>query len=189
MINRALIRLFDIAAALVGGLMALPIILVLALIVRLDSPGPALFRQVRLGRYEKPFVCLKLRTMAQGTPSAGTHEVSSAAVTSVGRTLRRLKLDELPQLWNVLVGEMSLVGPRPGLPTQSELAQQRRLRGVFNARPGVTGPGQVNDIDMSTPVALAEMDATYALRPTLGPYIRYIVATALGKGQGDRVRG
>lgn len=186
--NRLLIRMFDILAGIVGGLSVLPVILILGLLIRRDSPGPALFRQVRLGRHERPFVCLKLRTMAEGTVSMGTHEVSGSAVTSIGRTLRRLKLDELPQLWNVAVGEMSLVGPRPGLPNQLELAQQRRLRGIFNTRPGVTGPGQVNDIDMSTPVELAEMDATYASRPNLRLYFGYIIATVLGRGQGDRLR-
>lgn len=189
MINRLLIRVFDVAAAGICGLILLPVVFVLGLLIRRDSPGPALFRQVRLGRYEKPFVCLKLRTMAQGTASVASHEVSSSAVTPIGRTLRRLKLDELPQLWNVIVGEMSLVGPRPGLPTQLELTHQRRLRGVFSARPGITGPGQVNDIDMSTPVELAEIDATYALRPTLARYLCLVFVTVLGRGRGDRVRG
>lgn len=184
-----LIRTIDILAAIVGGLVCIPLILVLGIWVRMSSPGPAIFRQIRLGRHEEPFVCLKLRTMSQGTPSAGTHEVSGAAVTPLGKVLRRLKLDELPQLWNVLVGEMSLVGPRPGLPQQLELSEQRRLRGVYAARPGVTGPGQINDIDMSTPVELAEIDASYALSPTVGAYIRFIILTVLGRGQGDRVRG
>lgn len=184
-----LLRGIDIGAAFFGGLVCFPLVLVLGLLVKASSPGPALFRQVRLGRDEKPFVCLKLRTMAQGTVSAATHEVSVAAVTPLGKILRRLKLDELPQLWNVLIGEMSLVGPRPGLPQQLELAEQRRLRGVFAVRPGVTGPGQVNDIDMSTPSKLAEIDADYALNPTVGAYIRYIVLTISGRGQGDRVSG
>lgn len=189
MIHRMVIRALDISAALFGGILTLPLILFLGWMIRSTSSGPALFRQVRLGRYEEPFVCLKLRTMAEETPQAGTHEVSSAAVTPLGAKLRRLKLDELPQLWNVLVGEMSLVGPRPGLPNQLELAQQRRLRGVFDARPGITGPGQINDIDMSTPMELAEIDATYALNPRIGAYLGYVIATLLGRGQGDRIRG
>lgn len=183
------LRAIDIVSAFFGGLACLPLVLVLALLIKATSPGPALFRQVRLGRYEKPFVCLKLRTMAQGTLSAATHEVSVTAVTPLGKILRRLKLDELPQLWNVLIGEMSLVGPRPGLPQQLELTNQRRLRGVFTARPGITGPGQVNDIDMSTPSKLAEIDAKYALNPTIGAYIRYVLLTISGRGQGDRVSG
>lgn len=188
-LQNRLIRMIDISAALVGGLVCIPVILVLGMLVRMSSPGPAIFRQTRLGRHEVPFTCLKLRTMAQGTPAAGTHEVSEAAVTPLGKVLRRLKLDELPQLWNVLVGEMSLVGPRPGLPQQLELSEQRRLRGVYTARPGITGPGQINDIDMSTPMELAEIDASYALSPTVGVYIRCIVLTVSGRGQGDRVRG
>lgn len=189
MLQRIIIRLLDVAAALLVGLVALPIIVLLGVMIRLSSAGPALFRQVRLGRYEKQFVCLKLRTMAEGTPTVATHEVSAAAVTPLGAHLRKLKLDELPQLWNVLVGEMSLVGPRPGLPNQLELAHQRRLRGVFEARPGVTGPGQVNEIDMSAPEILALVDATYALDPRLDAYLKYIIATVRGRGQGDRIRG
>ena len=188
MITRPILRLFDLVAAILGGLVSIPLLLIVGLIIRWTSSGPALFRQVRLGRHEKPFVCLKLRTMRTGTRSAGTHEISASAVTGVGRFLRRSKIDELPQLWNVLVGDMSLVGPRPGLPTQTEMAHERRIRGVFRVRPGITGPGQISGLDMSTPAALAEIDATYASRPTVILYFRYVLATALGKGQGDRVR-
>lgn len=183
-----LIRCLDAAAALVGGLLLLPVVLVVGLLVRRDSPGPALFRQERVGLNEKRFVCLKLRTMTVGTPVAGTHEVQASAVTPLGQTLRRLKLDELPQLWNVLRGEMSLVGPRPCLPMQTELIQARRERGVYSVRPGVTGSAQVKGLDMSTPVALAEEDAVWALRPTLSRYIRLIFQTLAGQGQGDRIR-
>lgn len=127
--------------------------------------------------------------MAQGAPSVATHEVGASHITKLGAVLRRVKLDELPQLWNVLKGEMSLVGPRPGLPNQLELAEARRRWGVFTVRPGVTGPGQVNDVDMSTPERLAKIDATWTKRPTVLKYFTYIVMTVIGRGQGDRVRG
>ena len=183
------IRVLDVVAACAGLVITAPVILALAMAVRATSKGPGLFAQPRLGRGERPFTCYKLRTMGVGTASAATHEISAAAVTPLGRTLRRLKLDELPQLWNVLVGEMSLVGPRPGLPSQIELREVRRALGIFHVRPGVTGPGQVAGADMSDPERLAVLDATYANRPTIAAYIKYVLMTVIGHGQGDRVSG
>jgi lipopolysaccharide/colanic/teichoic acid biosynthesis glycosyltransferase len=103
--------------------------------------------------------------------------------------LRRTKLDELPQLWNVLTGDMSLVGPRPCLLSQHELIAAREARGVFAARPGITGLAQISEIDMSTPELLAETDARMLARLTGREYFRYLFATVLGKGSGDRIRG
>lgn len=183
------LRAMDLTAAVLGGVITLPVLLVLAVAVRATSRGPALFRQVRVGRKERTFTCYKLRTMAVETPSGVSHEVSTAYVTPLGTVLRRLKLDELPQLWNVLVGEMSLVGPRPGLPGHAELISARRKRGVFDVRPGITGPSQVRDVDMSTPEALAECDQTYTQRPTIVDYLKFVLLTVLGKGQGDRIGG
>lgn len=183
------IRTLDVVAAFAGLVLTAPLVLGLAVAIRNDSPGPSLFAQARLGRGEHPFTCYKLRTMSVGTVSAATHEVSAAAVTPLGRTLRRLKLDELPQLWNVLIGEMSLVGPRPGLPTQLELRDARRALGIFRVRPGVTGPGQVAGVDMSDPPRLAALDATFTSRPTVSAYFKYVLLTVAGHGQGDRVLG
>lgn len=185
--QRVVIRILDVAASVVGLTICLPVLLVLFVLVRATSPGPAIFAQNRVGLREKTFVCLKLRTMVVGTPVAGSHEVSIAAVTPIGRVLRRLKLDELPQLWNVLRGDMSVVGPRPGLPLQLELLDARREKAIYAVRPGITGPGQVAGVDMSSPVALAELDATYAARPTIAAYLRYIWLTLVGHGRGDRV--
>lgn len=181
------IRLIDVTGAFFGGIILLPVVLVVGLLIRAGSAGPALFRQQRVGRHLKPFICYKLRTMSENTPAVGTHEVSDSAVTSLGRSLRKLKLDELPQLWNVLRGDMSLVGPRPCLPSQRELIAARQSRGVYAVRPGVTGPAQVKGIDMSMPVRLAEEDATWAGEPSLRKYVHYILLTLVGKGQGDRV--
>jgi O-antigen biosynthesis protein WbqP len=183
------IRLMDIAAAVVGGALGAPVVALLALAIRLDSPGPALFRQARVGKNRCVFTCYKLRTMVQGTLSVGTHEASPASITRLGHWLRRLKLDELPQLWNVLRGEMSLVGPRPCLPSQVELIETRRVRGIYAVRPGITGPAQVAGLDMSTPVALADADAVWADAPNLPSYVKLILATVLGKGRGDAIRG
>lgn len=182
------IRVCDLAAAVVGGVIALPVVLITAAMVRLDSTGPAIFRQERVGRGERVFVCYKLRTMAVGTVAAGTHEVSASSVTGLGRWLRRLKLDELPQLWNVIRGDMSLVGPRPCLPSQTQLVEERRVRGVYSVRPGITGRAQVIGLDMSTPRELAMEDALWARRPNLRDYVRLVFLTIVGKGRGDAIR-
>lgn len=188
-ISLGAIRAFDVVAAVVGGILLLPAMAVLGVMIRLDSPGPALLKQKRVGRREKIFTCYKFRTMAQGTPVVGTHDAPASAVTNLGHHLRRLKLDELPQLWNVAIGEMSLVGPRPSLPTQSDLIAERRTRSIYAARPGITGPAQVKGIDMSTPVELAIEDAGWVMAPTIGKYYSCIFLTIIGGGRGDRVRG
>ncbi|MFI5411063.1 sugar transferase [Kaistia sp. UC242_56] len=189
LLTLSVIRSIDISAAIVGGALLLPVMLVLSVMVRRDSPGPALLRQTRVGRGEKTFTCYKFRTMAQGTPVVGTHDAPPSAVTRLGARLRRLKLDELPQLWNVAIGEMSLVGPRPSLPSQLELIAERRARNIYSARPGITGPAQVKGIDMSTPKRLAVEDETWIRAPSIGKYFCYIFQTVMGGGQGDRVRG
>ncbi len=140
-----------------------------------------------MGRHQKPFVLVKFRTMKPDTASVASHLASASAITPFGSFLRRSKLDELPQLWNVLKGEMSLVGPRPCLFNQEELIQERASRDVFGVRPGITGLAQVNTIDMSTPVLLAQTDAKMIQSLTLKDYFTYILQTITGKGAGDRV--
>ena len=167
----------DLALAIPLALVACPVVAAAALWIRVSSPGPVLFAQERIGRHEKPFRCLKLRTMYQGTKSLPTHEVGEKAVTSAGRVLRRLKIDELPQLWNVLKGEMSIVGPRPCLPTQAGLIERRRELGVYSLKPGITGLAQVEGIDMSDPERLAAKDAEYLRARTLGMDARIVLLT------------
>lgn len=181
-------RAVDLVLAVVGLVLTSPILLGCVIAVRRSSPGPAIFRQVRIGRDERPFTCLKLRTMYVDTAHAPSHEVGVSSVTPVGRTLRRLKLDELPQLWNIVRGEMSLVGPRPCLPSQTELVAQRRIRGVNALVPGITGIAQVAGVDMSDPVRLAELDAQYIPQQSLWTDLKLILATVSGAGRGDRVR-
>jgi lipopolysaccharide/colanic/teichoic acid biosynthesis glycosyltransferase len=127
--------------------------------------------------------------MSVDTASVASHLANSSSITKFGHFLRRTKLDELPQLWNVLKGEMSLVGPRPCLFNQEELIQEREQRGVLAARPGVTGLAQVNDIDMSTPELLAETDAKMLANLTVPAFFKYIFMTVSGKGSGDRIPG
>lgn len=162
--------------------------LLILFIIGLFDTGSPLFFQQRLGRYQRPFTLVKFRTMKKDTASVATHLASSASITRFGHFLRKTKLDELPQLWNVFKGEMSLVGPRPGLPNQLELTAARAQHGVFNARPGITGLAQVNEIDMSTPELLAVTEAKMIATLTVTDYFRYIIQTVLGKGRGDRIK-
>ncbi|WP_457935735.1 sugar transferase [Mesorhizobium sp. 10J20-29] len=160
-------RFLDVVIALPLLALMSPLMLLAALWIRLTSAGPAVFSQLRVGKDQAPFRCHKLRTMYADTASRPTHEVAVNAVTPFGRLLRRCKFDELPQLWNVIEGSMSLVGPRPCLPMQHELIAQRQRLGVFSLRPGITGLAQVRGIDMSTPAALAEADAEYLAKQSL----------------------
>jgi lipopolysaccharide/colanic/teichoic acid biosynthesis glycosyltransferase len=173
----AIRRLIDIAFA-IGVLLALGWLLgLLWLLVRATSPGPGIFAQTRLGRHQRPFTLYKLRSMRAGTRDMGTHEASADVVTGVGRFLRGTKLDELPQIINMLRGELTLIGPRPGLPMQSELSAERQKRGVFDVTPGLTGLAQVQGIDMSDPVRLAAVDAEYARLQSLALDARIALAT------------
>ena len=183
-----MIRTLDFLFSLLGLVFGLPVLLALYVIGLFDTGSPV-FRQERVGRHKKPFTLVKFRTMSVDTASVASHLASSSSITKFGHFLRRTKLDELPQLWNVLKGEMSLVGPRPCLFNQKELIQEREQRGVLAARPGVTGLAQVNDIDMSTPKLLAETDAKMLTNLTVAAYFKYIFMTVSGKGSGDRVPG
>ena len=131
---------------------------------------------------------LKFRTMRPGTASVASHLADASAITPFGRFLRQTKLDELPQLWNVLRGDMSLVGSRPCLLNQRDLIAARAARGVFDARPGITGLAQINNIDMSTPELLAETDAEMIKNLSVYLYFKCIVMTVFGMGQGDAAR-
>ena len=182
-----MIRLFDIIFSIFGLIACLPLLVIITLIGLFDTGSP-IFRQERVGRYKKPFTLVKFRTMKLETASVASHLASSTSITCFGHFLRRTKLDELPQLWNVLKGEMSLVGPRPCLFNQEELLKERNERGVYTVRPGITGLAQISDIDMSTPQLLAETDDRMIRKLNLSNYFRYIFMTITGKGFGDRVK-
>ncbi len=182
-----MIRVFDFVFSLLGLVVGFPVLLLLTIVGLFDTGSP-IFRQVRVGRHQQPFTLVKFRTMKVDTASVATHLASSASITRFGHFLRKTKLDELPQLWNVLKGEMSLVGPRPGLFNQEELTEERAKRGVLDVRPGITGLAQVNEIDMSTPALLAETDQKMIQSLTVADYFKYIFMTVAGKGSGDRVR-
>ncbi|WP_368664624.1 sugar transferase, partial [Oleiphilus sp. HI0086] len=182
-----LIRIFDIIFSLFGLVLGFPVLVVIMLIGLFDTGSPV-FRQERVGRNKKPFILVKFRTMKVDTASVATHLANSASITPFGNFLRKTKLDELPQLWNVLKGDMSLVGPRPGLFNQEELTAAREAQDVFSVRPGITGEAQVNEIDMSTPVRLAEVDAKMIRELNISNYFKFILMTVTGKGAGDRIQ-
>jgi O-antigen biosynthesis protein WbqP len=182
-----MLRLFDLLFSLLGLTFGAPLLLVIFIIALFDK-GATIFRQERVGRDLKPFTLLKFRTMRPDTVFVASHLVDASAITPLGAVLRRTKLDELPQLWNVLKGEMSLVGPRPCLFNQTELISERDSLGVFNVRPGITGLAQVNNIDMSTPKLLAETDLLMIKELTASAYFKYIFMTVRGKGSGDVVK-
>lgn len=180
-------RILDLLLASLGLLATSPLLALLFLAGLFDTGSP-LFLQQRVGRHQRPFVLLKFRTMRPQTASVATHLVDPAAVTRWGAFLRRTKLDELPQLWNVLKGEMSLVGPRPCLTNQKELIAERDARGVFSARPGVTGLAQIQGIDMSIPQLLAETEERMLQTLSVAAYFKYLFKTVTGAGRGDRLR-
>lgn len=156
-------RAFDIVAALGGLLVLSPVLAVIALAVRLDSPGPAIHWSRRVGRFNRIFLMPKFRTMRTDAPDVATHLLADpqAWITPLGRFLRRASLDELPQLWSVLIGDMSLVGPRPALFNQDDLVALRTAAGVEALRPGVTGWAQVNGRDDLPIEEKARLDADY----------------------------
>lgn len=182
-----MIRIIDFLAAFFGLLLLWPILLVVIIIGFFDTGSP-IFVQERVGRNKKPFKLIKFRTMSVDTKSVASHLASKASITKLGSFLRKTKIDELPQLINVLKGEMSLVGPRPNLFNQKELIAERDALGVYNVLPGITGLAQVQNIDMSTPQLLAKTDKQMIESLTVTRYFQYILMTVTGSGSGDAVK-
>lgn len=182
-----MIRLLDFFAALFGLLFLWPILCCVTIVGLFDTGSP-IFVQVRVGRNKKPFKLIKFRTMSVETKSVASHLASNSSITKFGHFLRKTKIDELPQLINVLKGEMSLVGPRPNLFNQEQLIEEREALGVYDVKPGITGLAQVQNIDMSTPQLLAKIDKKMIDTLTLKNYFKYILLTATGSGAGDAVK-
>ncbi len=160
-------RAFDLATAAVMLAVTSPIVLVAMLAIRVTSPGPAIFSQIRVGREGALFACRKLRTMHRDTPSLPTHEAPASSVTSIGKVLRATKIDELPQLWSILKGDMSFVGPRPALFNQHDLVALRTERGVHVLAPGLTGWAQINGRDELSVPEKVRLDEDYLRRRSL----------------------
>jgi O-antigen biosynthesis protein WbqP len=174
-------RGFDIAVAFVGLAVGWPVLAVLALMVSLDSPGPPLHWSQRVGRNNRLFAMPKFRTMRTDAPDVATHLLDDPDrwITPLGRFLRRSSLDELPQLWSVLVGHMSLVGPRPALHSQSDLIGLRTQAGVERLRPGVTGWAQVNGRDELPIPEKVRLDREYLERMSFAFDLRILARTAV----------
>ena len=180
-------RPLDILFSATGLVVASPLLIGATAIGYLDTGSP-LFIQERVGKDQKPFNLIKFRTMKVSTESVASHLVDNTSITKLGKVLRKTKLDELPQLINVLKGEMSLVGPRPNLFNQKDLIEARDKIGVYEVLPGITGLAQLSGIDMSTPERLAKKDKEMIDTINLKNYFSYILSTALGKGSGDAVK-
>ena len=171
-----MIRIFDFLFSLIGLIFLSPLIILIFFIGLFDIGSP-LFIQIRLGYNLKFFSLIKFRTMPKGVRSAGTHLIKNIKLTSFGNFLRRTKLDEILQLLNVLKGDMSLVGPRPCLFNQRRLISERKKRGVFKVRPGITGLAQISGINMKTPTILARTDQKMIKNMSLYKYFYYIFKT------------
>ena len=171
-----MIRIFDFLFSLIGLIFLLPLLIFIFFIGLFDSGSP-LFIQKRVGYNLKSFSLIKFRTMPLGVRSAGTHLIKNIKLSSFGYFLRKSKLDEIPQLWNVLLGDMSLIGPRPCLFNQRRLISERKKRGVFKVRPGITGLAQISGIDMKTPTLLAKTDQKMIKNMNLYKYFYYILRT------------
>ena len=171
-----MIRIFDFLFSLIGLIFLSPL-LVFIFFVGLFENGSPLFIQKRVGYNLKSFSLIKFRTMSKGVRSAGTHLIKDIKLSSFGYFLRRTKLDEIPQLLNVLFGDMSLVGPRPCLLNQRRLISERKKRGVYKVRPGITGLAQISGINMKTPTLLAKTDQKMIKSMSLYKYFYYILKT------------
>jgi O-antigen biosynthesis protein WbqP len=171
-----MIRIFDIFISLIGLILLSPFLILIYFIGLLDNGSP-LFTQKRVGINLQSFILIKFRTMPQKTRSVGTHLLKDLKLTSYGYFLRKTKVDEIPQLLNVFFGDMSLVGPRPCLFNQRKLINERKKRGVFKVRPGITGLAQISNVNMKTPTLLAKTDLRMIKNMNLFYYFYYIFRT------------
>ena len=182
-----MIRTLDLIFATLAIIIFLPLTIFVYLLIFIDNKSP-FYLQQRIGKNNKRFILIKFRTMRIGTKSYATHLVDSSNITWLGNILRKTKIDEIPQLINVIKGEMSLVGPRPCLPSQKELISLRDQYKLYKFLPGITGLAQIKGIDMSDPVLLSKIDYKMMKSLNLFTYFYYLIMTLFGKGLGDRVK-
>jgi lipopolysaccharide/colanic/teichoic acid biosynthesis glycosyltransferase len=173
-----MIRLLDIIFSFLSLILFFPLFILIYFVGFFDTGFP-LFIQKRVGLNLKNFTLIKFRTMKIGALSVGTHLIDKSNITCSGHFLRKFKIDELPQLLNVLIGHMSLVGPRPCLPNQKILIIERKKRGIYKVKPGITGLAQVTGINMSRPLLLAKTDLKMIKQMNLFYYFYYIFKTVL----------
>ena len=163
-----------------------PLFIILFIVCFIET-GKPVFLQNRIGKFKRPFTLYKFRTMKVNTPSMASHLVNDKLITNFGRLIRSLKLDELPQLINVINGEMSLIGPRPCLFNQEALIKEREIFEIFSVKPGITGLAQIKGVDMSDPKKLTMLDKQMIDSLSLKSYFSYLLLTFIGKGIGDRI--
>ena len=173
-----MIRFLDIIFSSIILFIFFPLLIIIFFLCLLDTGSP-LFFQKRIGLKLKNFNLIKFRTMKIGTLSKSTHLVSKSRITKIGYFLRKFKLDELPQLFNVLFGDMSIVGPRPCLINQKKLIFERKKRDIFRVRPGITGLGQVSGITMEKPELLAKTDLKMIKNFKMYDYFYYLFISLL----------
>ena len=171
-------RFFDILFSSLGLIIFSPLLIIIFIFGWFDSRSP-IFLQRRVGLNLKSFTLFKFRTMKINTSSSGTHLVDPSNITFLGYFLRKYKLDELLQLWNVMIGNMSIVGPRPCLFNQKRLISERKKRGIFKVKPGITGLAQISGITMKTPKLLSITDHKMIQQMNLYYYFYYILKTLL----------
>ena len=182
-----MIRIFDFLLALIGLIFLMPLNIIIYIILYFENKSP-LFFQKRIGKNLKIFTLIKFRTMSNGTKDCPTHLVDPSRITALGAFMRKTKIDEIPQLWNVLMGDMTFVGPRPCLPSQIQLIKYRKKLKVHTFSPGITGLAQIRGIDMSKPYLLTKTDLEMMQKINLKYYIHLIFKTIIGNGFGDRVK-
>ena len=182
-----MIRIVDIFLSSFGLIVFSPLICFVYFILYAENRSP-IFYQERLGRKMKSFLLVKFRTMNIGTGNYATHLVDPRNISKIGKLLRKSKIDELPQLWNVLKGDMSMVGPRPCLISQQELIQARLKFNILRVKPGITGLAQISGIDMSDPLLLAKTERKMLRNFNILSYFYYIFLTVIGFGLGDRIK-
>ena len=154
-----------------------PVIILSMIFILIEDGLPTIFTQKRLGINKKEFYIYKLRTMKKNTPNIATHEINKNKLLNVGIFLRKFKIDELPQFLNYIKGDINLVGPRPGLPSQKELAQQREINNIFDIKPGITGLAQILGYDMSDPILLSKIDKIYLNNQRTDVKLKILLAT------------
>lgn len=184
--DRTNTRFFDILISTLILTVLSPLIIIIFIICLIESGSP-IFIQARVGKNQKPFKLFKFRTMRINTPSLPSHLINKKSVLKFGAIIRSLKLDELPQLLNVLKGDMSLVGPRPCLFNQTKLRLEREKENIFSIKPGITGLAQIKGIDMSDPRKLAITDSFMIKNFNQINYFKYLFLTLYGKGLGDKI--
>ena len=173
MLSKKFIRMIRDFICIIGLLVISPFLFFAAIAIIIEDGMPLLFIQERIGKNQLIFKIIKIRTLKIGAPNTGTHQLENEYKLKCGKLIRKIKLDEFPQLINVLKGDINLIGPRPGLVSQIDLTQNRNAKGIYDIKPGITGLSQVLGYDMSDPSKLAEIDKMYIQKQSL--YLNFLI--------------